>query len=60
MFDVTPHVALRVYSTRGSDVARIQALPIQAHVEEIAFFVGLTGRSTDSLVAVGIGRAICG
>lgn len=32
LFNVTPHVAFRIYSTRGSHVARIQALSVQAQV----------------------------
>lgn len=58
LLNVTPHVAFRVYSARGPHVARVQALSIQAHVRQVAFLVRLTGRSTDTLVAVGIGRAV--
>lgn len=44
LLNVTPHVAFRIYSTRGSHVARIEALSVQAHVRQVAFLVRLAGR----------------
>lgn len=47
LFNMAPHVAFRVYSARSSNIARIQALSVHAHVRQIALFVRLAGRCSN-------------